>query len=207
MELITLPVGPLQANCYVFWKRPEAAVVVDPGDEAERIGRRLDDRGIRPRLLLNTHGHFDHIGAVEPLKKRYGAPYRVHRDELAIMSMVPPGSRLWGILMPVPPVPDGFVEPGERFDVGGLSVEAVHTPGHTPGSTCFHVPEAKCVFTGDTLFLGSVGRSDFPGGDGDRLLRSIRERLLSLPPETIVYPGHGPPSTVGDEAEQNPFLV
>lgn len=207
VEFFTLPVGPLQANCYVLWKERDQALVIDPGDEADRIIAELAARGIRPGLIVTTHGHFDHIGAVKALQERLGVPYRVHRDELDIMAMVPAGSRLWGIEMPEHPVPDGFLEADEPIRVGGLDVVGLHTPGHTPGSTCFHVPAATAVFTGDTLFAGSIGRTDFPGGDMEQELRSIRTKLLSLDSRTRVYPGHGPPSTIGDEAESNPFLA
>lgn len=206
MDLVTLPVGPLQANCYILWERPDAALVIDPGDEADKILAALETRKVRPGLIVNTHGHFDHIGAVKPLQQRLKVPYKVHRGELEIMAMVPARTRLWGILTPEAPTPDAFLEPDDKLHLSGLEVVALHTPGHTPGSTCFHVPKAKAVFTGDTLFAGSIGRTDFPGGNTEQELRSIRERLLTLPPETKVYPGHGPPSTVGDEAESNPFL-
>jgi len=207
VELVTLPVGRLQANCYILWRRPEAALVIDPGDEADRILAALRQRDVRPALVVNTHGHFDHIGAVKPLQEALKVPYKVHRGEVEIMAMVPARTRLWGILTPEAPAPDGFLEPDERIDVGGLEVRALHTPGHTPGSTCFYVPSAASVFTGDTLFAGSIGRTDFPGGHMETELRSIRERLLTLPPETRVYPGHGPPSTIGEEAQSNPFLA
>ncbi len=207
MELRTIVVGPLRCNCYVLWNEKDAAVVIDPGAEPERILRVLATEKVRPRLVLNTHGHFDHVGGVAPLQRTFGAPYRVHAEELPIMAMAPPGSRMWGILIPEAPTPDGFLEADRVLTVGSLEIRAIHTPGHTPGSTCFHVPAAGSVFTGDTLFLGSIGRSDFPGGDGDQLVRSIRERLLTLPGETKVYPGHGPDTTIADEVDTNPFLA
>lgn len=207
VRFLTLPVGPLEANCYVLWTDPDQAVVIDPGDEGPRIVSALQSKGLHAALVLNTHGHFDHIGAVEDLRRAFGATYRVHSEEVAVMQMVPAGVRLFGAVTPVPPAATEFVAHGERLQVGGLELVAIHTPGHTPGGMCFHVPREKAVFTGDTLFLGSIGRSDFPGGNGPLLIRSIRERLLTLPPETHVYPGHGPPSTIGDEAEANPFLA
>lgn len=199
--------GPLQANCYVLWSAKDQAFVIDPGDEGDRLVRWFRDEGVTPRLILNTHGHFDHTGGVMAVKTAFGATHKIHRGEVEILAQLPGGSKLWGLTIPAAPKPDGFVEPGEKIRLPGLEVEAIHTPGHTPGSTCFYVRSAKAVFTGDTLFLGSIGRSDFPGGDGQQLLRSIHERLLTLPPETRVFPGHGPPSTIRDEAENNPFLV
>jgi hydroxyacylglutathione hydrolase len=202
-----VPVGPLQANCYLVWERKDAALVVDPGDEADRIAARVRELGLTPRLIVTTHGHFDHTGAVEPLKALWGAPYRVHAAEAPVLAWIPAGTRLWGLTVPPPPKPDGSLSHGDALDVEGLEVRVIHTPGHTPGSVCLHVPAMETVLTGDTLFLGSIGRSDFPGGDHEQLLGSIRERLLTLPPNTRVLPGHGPASTVGFEAENNPWLV
>lgn len=207
VELQTIVVGALQENCYVAWRQPDQAVVIDPGDEAPKIIRTLESHRLTPRLILNTHGHFDHIGAVEELKRVYGAPYKIHAADEAIIAMVPARTRLFGVVTPEHPTPTGHVRPGERFTLGDLEFEAIHTPGHTPGGMCYYFPREHAVFTGDTLFLQSIGRSDFPGGDGALLLRSIREKLLTLPPQTTVYPGHGPPTTIGDEAEANPFLA
>lgn len=207
MELLTVPVGPLQCNCYIVWDRPDEALVIDPGDEGDRLGDLIASRGLTPRLIVSTHGHFDHVGGVDALRKRFGATYRIHEADVPILNLVPAASRLWGIKIPPRPVPKDFIEPGATYDFGGLRVETIHTPGHTPGSTCFHVSRERMVFTGDTLFLHSIGRTDFPGGDHEQILSSIRERLLTLPPETRVLPGHGPGSTIGAEAEGNPFLV
>lgn len=207
MQMLTIPVGPLQCNCYVLWEDPAQAVVIDPGDEGEGLARLLEARGLTPRLLLSTHGHFDHVGGVDALRFRFGATFRIHRADVPILDLVPKASQLWGIRIPPRPVPKEFIDEGAVYEFGGLHVEAIHTPGHTPGSTCFHVPREGIVFTGDTLFLQSIGRTDFPGGDSAQILRSIHERLLTLPRETRVLPGHGPPSTIGDEAENNPFLV
>lgn len=206
MEILTLVVGALRENCYVVWNTPDDAVVIDPGDEGPRIVRTLREKVVTPRMILNTHGHFDHIGAVEDLRRAFGAPYKIHRAEEQIMAMVPARTRLFGVLTPEQPTPTGYVEPGEKFQVGRLEFEALHTPGHTPGGTCYYFPQEHVVFTGDTLFLGSIGRSDFPGGNGPQLVASIKEKLLTLPPETAVYPGHGPPTTIREEKESNPFL-
>jgi hydroxyacylglutathione hydrolase len=199
VEFVVVPVGPLQCNCYILWSDPADAVVIDPGDEPEKIVAALEARGITPKLILNTHGHFDHTGAVE-------ATYRIHRDELQILRWIPAGQKMWGITIPAAPVPKEFVGDKQRFAHGELNVEAIHTPGHTPGSTCYYVEKLGAVFTGDTLFAASIGRTDFPGGSMPQILDSIHERLLTLPPQTRVYPGHGPSTTIEDEAASNPFL-
>jgi glyoxylase-like metal-dependent hydrolase (beta-lactamase superfamily II) len=206
MELETITVGPLQENCYVAWESPEAALVVDPGDEASRIVETLERLGVRPGLVVNTHGHFDHTGAVGALVERYGVAYKVHADERAILEMTPAGSRIWGIQVAAVPEPSGTLAHGETIALGGLRIEVIHTPGHTPGGLCFHVSAEKVLFTGDTLFQRSIGRSDFPGGDGEALVASIRQRLFSLSEDTRVFPGHGPPTTIGDEMRVNPFV-
>lgn len=206
MEQLAIPVGPLQCNCYVLWKKPSEAIVIDPGDEGDRLLGILRQQGLRPRVIVNTHGHFDHVGGVDALRNHFRIPYKIHRADVPILQMVPARSKVFGITVPDIPEPREFLEPEEVFDFGGLRLETLHTPGHTPGSASFYAPDANAVFTGDTLFLQSIGRTDFPGGDYDQEIESIRKRLLTLPPKTVVNPGHGPPSTVGVEAETNPFL-
>lgn len=206
LQVLTIPVGPLQCNCYVVWEDPSAALVIDPGDEGGRIAAELRKRSITPRLLVSTHGHFDHVGGVDALRDEFEVPYRIHRADVPILSMIPAGTKMWGLTIPPIPTPTEFLDEDAAYDFGGLDVRPIHTPGHTPGSTCFHAPRDAVVFTGDTLFLGSIGRTDFPGGSMDQILESIHGRLLTLPPTTRVLPGHGPPSTIGAEAEHNPFL-
>jgi hydroxyacylglutathione hydrolase len=207
VQVLTIPVGPLQCNCYVLWEDPSAALVIDPGDEGDRIASELRRRGIVPKLLVSTHGHFDHVGGVDALRSAFPvAAYKIHRADVPILSMVPAGGKMWGITIPPIPKPTEFLDADARYDFGGLDVRPIHTPGHTPGSTCFHAPKDKMVFTGDTLFLQSIGRTDFPGGNMDQILESIHERLLTLPADTKVLPGHGPGSTIAQEAEHNPFL-
>jgi glyoxylase-like metal-dependent hydrolase (beta-lactamase superfamily II) len=207
LEFLTVPVGPLQCNCYVLWDDAERALVIDPGDEPEKILGALRSRGLRPTLIVNTHGHFDHTGAVDALRNAFPAPYRIHAEEREILSMIPAGTKMWGLTIPAAPKPTEFLKDKDLFDLGKLRVEVLHTPGHTPGSCSFHAPALDAVFTGDTLFAGSIGRTDFPGGSMEQELASIHERLLALPPGTKVFPGHGPASTIAAEAESNPFLT
>lgn len=207
MHAETFPVGPLQANCSLVWEAKDAALVVDPGDEGPRVAARLQDFGLTPGLVVSTHGHFDHTGGVRHLQEAFGVPYKVHEAELPTLRMIPARTRIFGVVTGEPPVPDGYLADGERIRLGGLDVTVLHTPGHTPGSLSLHAAGAGLVLTGDTLFRGSIGRTDFPGGDQEQELRSIRERLFALPPETKVVPGHGPRTTIGFEAENNPWVV
>lgn len=200
-----LTVGPFQENCY-FLRRQDSpeTVVIDPGDEAPRIISYLEQQHLVPVVILNTHAHLDHIGAVAALKDRFGISFRLHGSDLDTLTQAPDAARLYGVSVPeVPRVDQGF-DHGERIQVAGLAIEVRHTPGHTPGGVCFVVEDV--VFSGDTLFLGSVGRTDLPGGDWDTLLESISLHLLSLPDPTRVYSGHGPATTIGRERRLNPFL-
>jgi glyoxylase-like metal-dependent hydrolase (beta-lactamase superfamily II) len=207
MKMRTLPVGALAANCHILWTDPAKALVVDPGADGNRILSLMRTEGVTASLVVTTHGHFDHTGAVGHVVRAHAAAFRVHEAELPIIQMTPAGTRIWGIEVQDVPKPSAFLTHGEVLDVGGLQVRVIHTPGHTPGSTCLYVEGAGLVMTGDTLFQRSVGRSDLPGGDGDQLAESIRDRLYTLPGPTIVHPGHGPTTTVAEEAGSNPFVT
>lgn len=179
------------------------AVLIDPGAEAERIAAALERLSLRPVRILNTHGHLDHVGAVEELRRRYGIPFAIHERERENVESVAEHAAFFGI--PAPPVPevDEWIREGAVYTFGKCALRAVETPGHTAGGVSF-VAEGR-VFAGDTLFAGSVGRTDLPGGDLGTLLRSIREKLFSLPPSTVVHCGHGPDTTVAAEKAGNPF--
>jgi hydroxyacylglutathione hydrolase len=197
--------GPIQTNCYLV--RADAAapagVVVDPGGEAAELGLQLGRLGTSCAAILITHGHFDHVGGVADLAEATGAPVYMpegERDRLERYSEFAPAG------MPGRPhTPDHLLEGGETIDVAGLEFECVSIPGHSPAHLAFHV--AGHLFSGDLLFAGSVGRVDLPGGDWDTLLDSVRVLTDRYPPETIVYPGHGPQTTLGAELERNPFLA
>ncbi len=203
VECIT--VGWFAANCYVVGcPETREAMVIDPGDEAERILEVVDRLGVTVKYIVNTHGHVDHIGADLELKDRTGAPLCIHRLDAALLA--DPGRNLSSWTNPLPPVAPGWLlEEGDVVEVGNLRFGVLHTPGHTPGGIC--LSGEGVVFSGDTLFAGSVGRSDFPGGSHAALIRSIKEKLLVLPGETVVYPGHGPTTTIGEERRSNPFLA
>ncbi|MFH1681785.1 MAG: MBL fold metallo-hydrolase [Candidatus Eisenbacteria bacterium] len=206
IEVVRIVVGPFQVNCFLLGARglPER-VLVDPGDEPDRIATRIDSDGWKPVAIVNTHAHLDHIGGIHDLKERYGIPLLLHPADEPILRTAPEHARLLGVSEPSVPAVDRPLRDRETLDLAGLRLEVLHTPGHTPGGVSLAL-EGR-VFAGDTLFQGSIGRTDLPGGSCETLLRSIRDRLLTLPDETIVHSGHGPDTTIGRERRSNPFLA
>ena len=211
MRIHALSVGPLQACCYLVSpdKGPEAAVI-DPGGDANLIVEQLRYRKLTPSLILLTHGHIDHIEAVAALKKAFSdAQVCIHKNDASMLRDA--GAALASFIgLPLEPCePDRLLAEGDTLALGPHTIEVLHTPGHTRGGICLLVGQADApaiLFSGDTLFAGGIGRTDFPGGSYTQLLDSIRERLFALPDETLVYPGHGEPSTIGEERRTNPFL-
>lgn len=213
MILHALAVGRLQANCYLVGdEETREALVVDPGDEAERVLAAVRELGLRVVGVVVTHHHLDHSGAAsEMLAGVPEARFYMHRlDYPQIAASASMATQWYGHAVTPPPEPDAFLEHGDVIEVGRHQFRALHCPGHTPGSVCLYTPDgledAGLVFTGDVLFAGSVGRSDFPGGNHEQLIASIREHLLTLPPNTLVLPGHLGGSTIEREARFNPFL-
>jgi hydroxyacylglutathione hydrolase len=202
MILKILEVSMFGTNCYlVGCPETKEAVVIDPGAEGKRVLNEIQGLGLSIKYIINTHGHVDHIGANSRLKEALGAPILLHREDLSLYQN--PGFGL-GLVIGKQPQPDRFIQEGDRISFGRLEFEVLETPGHTKGGISLHLPGA--VFTGDTLFAGSIGRTDLAGGSFTEIMRSINERFMTLPAETLVYPGHGPGSTIGEEAQFNPFI-
>lgn len=198
-------VGPLETNCYVYFcPETRECAVIDPGAEADQIFPLITHLNLKPVIILNTHGHVDHTGANVEIKDRYRAPIAMHQDDLPLLEE---NIQLeFGLMLGAKPTPrpDRLLMDGDEVRVGQTSLKVIHTPGHSPGSVCFYTP--GILFSGDTLFCGGVGRTDLPGGSWKDLIRSLRTRVLTCPEETVVLPGHGPRTTIGEEKENNPFL-
>ena len=202
-----LPVGILQCNCSILGdETSREAIVVDPGDDIPKIMAILNRHHLTVKQILMTHAHIDHIAGAARLKQLTGAPILYNPRDLPLVKMM--DAQAGWLDMPTPEVhsPDDTLEDGRLITITGLTGNILHTPGHTQGSVCLHLPDQNLLLAGDTLFAGSVGRTDLPGGDGPTLIRSIHEKLLPLPDATIVIPGHGPKTTIGEERETNPFL-
>ncbi len=198
-----LAVGPLEANCFLIGDEgSRKALVVDPGDEPDRIMESVRADGFSLEYIVCTHAHFDHVGAVPDVKSETGAKIIIHRDEMEIYQGARDLAAFWGYDIAPLPQPDILVEDGDEIRLGTLSFRVLHTPGHSPGGICLF--GGGVVITGDTLFAGAVGRTDFHGGDINKLKESF-QRLLTLPPETEVLAGHGPNSTIGRERSENFF--
>jgi hydroxyacylglutathione hydrolase len=199
-----------QVNTYLVWDNSGECLVVDPAfysaDEQERFDRIIIDRDLTLTGQINTHCHVDHLLGVEYTRSKYGCAFRAHRLEVRLVENAPLLGEIFGWdVKPLKGI-DGFLEENGTVAVGTHLLRSIHVPGHSEGSLAFYSPEGGFVITGDALFRGSIGRSDLPGGDYDTLIDSIRTRLLTLPPETLVLPGHGSPTTIGEETAGNPFL-
>jgi hydroxyacylglutathione hydrolase len=207
MILESFPVGPLRCNCTILGDEvTHEAVVVDPGDNIAEILSRLQKRGLTLRQIVITHAHIDHVGGAALLKKATGAPVFLNQNDLGLLGAMEMQAGWLGVPTPEVGSPDASAEDGLTVGLATLPGEVIHTPGHTPGSICLLFPQQQLLLAGDTLFAGSIGRTDLPGGDGRQILRSLRDRLMVLPDTTRVLPGHGPETTIGEEKQSNPFL-
>ena len=204
MILKNLVVGPLAANCYIVGSESsKEGMIIDPGDEAKAILEKVKDLGLEIRSIVLTHGHIDHIGALKEVKEATGAEVAIHTDEAKSLQGQPL-STLLGLSHPTPPPPDRLLQDGDSMDIGDLHFSVLHTPGHSPGGIC--LLGEGVVFSGDTLFNYGIGRTDLPGGSYSQLMNSLHTKLMVLPDNTAVYPGHGPDTTIGTERRENPFL-
>lgn len=206
MILESLPTGPLQVNCYILGcEVTRKAVVVDPGGDADQILALLKKLDLELQMVINTHGHFDHVGGNRQLLEAAGVELLLHESDKVLLGMAERHAGAYGLQTELSPEPQRLLSGDETISVGELKIKILHTPGHTPGGICLLVEDQ--VIVGDTLFAGSIGRTDLPGGDHQQLISSIREQLLPLPDETVAHPGHGPATTIGRERAYNPFLT
>ncbi len=211
MDIIAAAAPPFFKNGYlVSCEETREAVYIDPGDEVDELIAEARSARLAVKLILLTHAHFDHITGVARAKAAFDVPVWLHHDDLFLYDAAPDQGRMFGLTVQQPPPVDHFYAPGQRFTFGRYVVDVRHTPGHCPGGVCLAIGRdgdaAPDLFVGDTLFAGSIGRTDLPGGDHAELLRSIRQELLVYPDETIVHSGHGPDTTIGAERTSNPFL-
>lgn len=207
LKLHLMALGPLQTNCYVVrCDETNEAAIVDPAWDGQAIARVAEENGWQLTHILLTHAHFDHVGGLGELKERTGAPIYAHPDAVEMLARADRAAALWGFQVEPPPPPDNLLTEGDVLEVGNLRLHVLHTPGHAPGHVCFYLPDEGVLLDGDVLFQQGIGRTDLPGGDYALLMRSINEKLLTLPDETQVFPGHGDPTTIGAERAMNPFL-
>jgi len=201
-----LVVGMIQANCYILGdEATREAVVIDPGGDTPLILKELEALRLEPVAIVATHGHFDHVEGLASLRRATGAPVCIHQGDLPLLQGLTGQGLLFGVQVEAAPQPDRLLEEGDLVPFGDMALQVLHTPGHSPGSVSLLIDRA--VFVGDLLFAGSIGRTDLQGGDYQTLIRSVRQKIFTLPDDTVVYPGHGPATTVGTEKRTNPFFL
>lgn len=207
LSLARFVVGPLQENCYLlFDEKSKEAVFVDPGEEAPLLLEAIEQKQLKLEAIWLTHAHFDHIGAVEAISKAHQAPIFLHPQDVLLYQNAFKVAKLWDIPFTQPSASTHDLDDGQILRLGTTEVHCLFTPGHAPGHIAFYLPGQSLVLAGDTLFRGSVGRTDLPGGNPQQLFESIRSKLLSLPDDTVVYPGHGPETSIGIEKIHNPYV-
>ncbi len=203
----TMVVGPLGVNCFILGcGETHEGVVIDPGADAEKILAAVNRLGLKITSVINTHGHFDHVGGNRRVLSETGARLLIHQADVHLLTRAVDVAAMYGLTTENSPKPDGALEEGAIIPFGSHRLQVLHTPGHTPGGCCLYLEEEGKVITGDTLFQEGVGRTDFPGSSHDALMEGIRTKLLTLPDATVVYPGHGPSTTIGHERKHNPYL-
>ncbi|MBC2714167.1 MAG: MBL fold metallo-hydrolase [Desulfobacteraceae bacterium] len=205
MIIKTLAVGPIMANCFIVGcENTKSAVVIDPGDDADKILMALAESQLTVKYIINTHGHFDHVGANKKMKDATGAEILIHAMDADMLEQISAASMAFGLSVENSPPADRTIGEGDQITFGDITFNVIHTPGHSPGGISLSTDGV--VFVGDSLFYGSIGRTDFPGGDYNTLISSIKNKLFPLGDEVVVYTGHGPETTIGQEKRMNPFL-
>ena len=203
-----LPVGPLQCNCSIVGdETTHEAIVIDPGDDIEDVLNLIRRHNLTVKQIVITHAHIDHVGGAMKLRQATGAPILLNQNDYTLLKMLDAQAAWIGMKPPGKVDIDQSVEPSDVIRAGNLAANVLHTPGHTEGSVCLYFPAEKTLIAGDTLFAGSIGRTDLPGGSFEKIIRSLHDTVLALPDDTVVVPGHGPLTTIGSERESNPFLV
>ncbi|PYX22960.1 MAG: MBL fold metallo-hydrolase [Acidobacteria bacterium] len=203
-----LPVGPLQCNCSVIGdESTREGLVIDPGDNIEDVVSIVRKHNLQIKQIVITHAHIDHVGGAMQLRAATGAPILLNQNDYALLKMLDAQAAWIGVAPPGKVEIDHSVAQADSIKTGSLSADVIHTPGHTEGSICLYFPAEKKLIAGDTLFAGSIGRTDLPGGSFEKIIRSLHDKVLELPDDTVVIPGHGPLTTIGDERQSNPFLV
>ena len=207
MVHLVLPVGPLQCNCSIIGdETTREAMVIDPGDDISRIQALIAQHQLTVKQIVITHAHIDHVGGAMKLKAATGAPILLNQNDYALLKMLDVQASWLGMKPPGDVSIDESLEDGAKLTTGSIQSQILHTPGHTEGSICVYIPAEQKLISGDTLFAGSIGRTDLPGGSFDKIMSSLHSRVMSLPDQTTVVPGHGPNTTIGEERETNPFL-
>ena len=208
MIIETFPVGLLQCNCTILGdEQTREAIVIDPGDDPQEILARLAKHGLNAKQIVCTHTHIDHVGAIADLQQQLGMPVAIHKADLSLFEKLDVQAQWTGIPVPKRGAIDQFVQDGDAVACHGVEMGVIHTPGHTPGSTTFHLAgDRNILFTGDTLFMQSIGRTDLWGGSYQEIIRSIEKKLMTFDDDTVVIAGHGQSTTIGHERRYNPFL-
>jgi glyoxylase-like metal-dependent hydrolase (beta-lactamase superfamily II) len=207
MIIETFPVGMLQCNCTILGDDTTREMVIDPGDDPDEILTRLEKHGLKLKQIVCTHTHLDHVGAIHELQERAGSPASIHKADLFLFEKLDMQAQMIGLPMPQRGVIDHFIADGDAVACRGIEIGAIHTPGHTPGSTTFHLAgDRNILFAGDTLFEQSIGRTDLRGGSYPEIIKSINRKLMVFDDDTLVIPGHGRSTTIGRERKYNPFL-